>query len=402
MMRCLLCALALTACGPDLASGIHIDRVEAHQAPGVPLWLDGHLATAEERVAPVLRDRDVWMLVHVDVDDDWQPREVEAVLDLLGPDGQWHRATRRRWIERSTEDWAADPAGGLSHNLGLDDFEGFGFGVDASLVAPGLAWQVELREVDGPVGSVRSTPPVAPVDGAADMGVEAERRTLKLELQPYDLDFNGCQKVAAVDEEAMRPFMDHMLSLLPFNDVDVRYPEPVKWTAPSNRSAMLNALTTSRFERSVPTDVYTYGVFEYCPDQMSPPSPIGGANVAPQDVPPPEAAPFLNAMVTRGNWKFYEDYRYEDYVFTHELAHLLGRAHGPCGNPRQPDADYPYEQGRIGTWGYEARPGPPAQPRGLPRHHGLLPGHVGVAVHLEPHRRAGQGPARRAHGARVA
>ena len=42
-------------------------------------------------------------------------------------------------------------------------------------------------------------------------------------------------------------------------------------------------------------------------------------------------------------------------VMAHELGHNLGRQHAPCGGPASPDPQYPYPEGSIGQWGYDAR-----------------------------------------------
>ena len=39
-------------------------------------------------------------------------------------------------------------------------------------------------------------------------------------------------------------------------------------------------------------------------------------------------------------------------VMAHELGHNFGREHAPCGVP-DPDVNYPYAGGKIGTWGYD-------------------------------------------------
>ena len=44
-------------------------------------------------------------------------------------------------------------------------------------------------------------------------------------------------------------------------------------------------------------------------------------------------------------------------VFAHELGHSMSLMHAPCGNPGQLDPDYPYRDGNIGVYGYDARSG---------------------------------------------
>lgn len=40
------------------------------------------------------------------------------------------------------------------------------------------------------------------------------------------------------------------------------------------------------------------------------------------------------------------------YALPHELGHNMGLLHAPCGGPDMVDPEYPYEDGRTGTWGY--------------------------------------------------
>jgi Peptidase M66 len=41
-------------------------------------------------------------------------------------------------------------------------------------------------------------------------------------------------------------------------------------------------------------------------------------------------------------------------VVAHELGHTFGQWHAPCGNPSGVDADYPYKDGSIGSWGFDS------------------------------------------------
>ncbi len=41
-----------------------------------------------------------------------------------------------------------------------------------------------------------------------------------------------------------------------------------------------------------------------------------------------------------------------EQTLAHELGHNWGRMHSPCGNPADPDPQYPYPSGNIGVYGY--------------------------------------------------
>ena len=44
-------------------------------------------------------------------------------------------------------------------------------------------------------------------------------------------------------------------------------------------------------------------------------------------------------------------------VFAHEVGHNMSLMHAPCGYPAQLDPDFPYADGNIGVYGYDARSG---------------------------------------------
>ncbi|MCY3809906.1 MAG: M66 family metalloprotease [Gemmatimonadetes bacterium] len=47
--------------------------------------------------------------------------------------------------------------------------------------------------------------------------------------------------------------------------------------------------------------------------------------------------------------------RLDATTMAHELGHNFSLRHAPCGGPRDVDREYPYEDGRIGAWGYDHR-----------------------------------------------
>ena len=51
-----------------------------------------------------------------------------------------------------------------------------------------------------------------------------------------------------------------------------------------------------------------------------------------------------------------------DTELAHEVGHNLDLLHAPCGNPPNPDPDFPHELGNIGAWGYDFRDGSALHP----------------------------------------
>ena len=46
----------------------------------------------------------------------------------------------------------------------------------------------------------------------------------------------------------------------------------------------------------------------------------------------------------------------------HELGHNFNRAHAPCGNPSDPDPNFPYSRARLGAFGFNVAQGQPRDP----------------------------------------
>ena len=341
--------LLLAACG-RAPTGLHISKVEANPGVSIPLAIDGAATTPEERAAPIPPDRALWILVSVDVDADWVRRDIAGTLTLETAEGETHEVHDTRTISRSTDDWATDPSAGFAYDLSLDEFEGFAFPVDADLVQPGVSWRVELAEADGSGKSL-----AFPEDVYWTLPVEPEAQTLRLELQPIDLDVQGCSNSPDLSDSSLAGLFGNLEAIYPLGTVEVTKAPPLTWThSPLSRDDLLDAVASSRADRSVPAEIYTYGILEVC-DGIDPPSPIGGSLAEPVDVPGPDDAPFLAAVLTRVDYDFWGDGPYEEYVFSHELMHLLGRIHAPCGDPALPDPNYPNPDGTVGDWGIDPR-----------------------------------------------
>ena len=49
-----------------------------------------------------------------------------------------------------------------------------------------------------------------------------------------------------------------------------------------------------------------------------------------------------------GDWDLHGD----DFS-AHEIGHNLGMSHAPCGNPADPDPNFPYADGTVGQYGFD-------------------------------------------------
>ena len=114
----------------------------------------------------------------------------------------------------------------------------------------------------------------------------------------------------------------------------------------SGWSSMLNALADLRANDGAAADEYYYGIVQpasshnaYCGGQ---------ACVAGLGFTAPLSATYNRAAVGLG-------YTGGNYVAIaqHEMGHLHGRGHAPCGGTNGSDTSFPYPSGVTGTWGYD-------------------------------------------------
>ena len=143
----------------------------------------------------------------------------------------------------------------------------------------------------------------------------------KLYLTMVPLIADG-KPALAFDAAAVAALKAGLMSYWPLADIDlqVRAPYTVK-SAGSDWGAVLNEVSSLR--NADKSNRYYYGYYD-----------IGGGI----------------AYVGYGVGAGLPDLR----VVAHELGHTFGQLHAPCGNPSDIDADYPYKDGSIGSWGIDS------------------------------------------------
>lgn len=143
----------------------------------------------------------------------------------------------------------------------------------------------------------------------------------KLYLTMVPLIVDG-KPALAFDATAQAALKTGLMALWPLADIDmqVRAPYTVK-SAGSNWGAVLNEVTALRDADQ--SKRYYYGYYA-----------IGGG-IAWVGYGVGAGLPNLG-------------------VVAHELGHTFGQWHAPCGNPSGVDANYPYKDGSIGSWGFDS------------------------------------------------
>jgi hypothetical protein len=324
--------------------GIKISRVEANPGIAVPIGLNGAEVGGADRNAFIPRERDTLVRVYVDTPDDWVERELEARL-VLSVDGVDTTLTQKAVVKGDSSD----------NNLA----SGFYFGVPKEQMLPGLRYQVSLWETQPGQESLPepAEPARSPLSGTAFVGVETERAELRVVLVPIDYSFGGCSKV--VDgEEHRKAFEDAIFQQNGIQSLEFSIHAPYKvafdMTNFNGLSKLVSEMSQLRTDDNVDDNIYYYGLFDNCGKCIGDGGVNDGCTVglaaditgdSPSDARFRAAAGQLNSGSAE--------------TFVHEVGHTQGRRHIECAGAgvqaQGTDPSYPYEDGRIGVWGFGVR-----------------------------------------------
>ena len=195
--------------------------------------------------------------------------------------------------------------------------------IPGSVLVPNLQMVVDV-DPEGTLDSTLNVQKRIPETGRLALGVRPVS-TFELMVVPFLRETNPDSTVIdtvnalSPDDELFRMTR----TLLPIEDMEIKVHEPV-WTSSEYASQMLEELRLLRLAE---------GGTEYYLGTVLPR--VGGGVAFP------------------GWGVAFADLT--DFVVAHELGHTLSLAHAPCGGPLGVDPLYPYDDGSIGAWGYDAR-----------------------------------------------
>lgn len=323
---------------PGLARGLTLTHVEANQGVTVEIGRDGEVVPGEERAAYLLAGRRTVIRGYWDLPDDWEPRELEARLDLFYPDGHHTQLTQVRLIDEVAF------AGNLKRS--------FFFGIEADDVVPGMRYRFSVWETvpgydDLPEPAVANQIPQDP-DGDVPLGIEASDQALEIIVVPFTYNADGCQHSPDTSPERIERLTELMFQMNPIDRLDITVTDPVEWTTPLESFAPLNEyMSVQRFENGDPPHVFYFGLVYPCNGS------IGGFGGLAHGIPtiPPladEAWMRVSTGIDLAN-----DVDWTGGTFVHEVGHTQGRLHvnGGCGAAGT-DPSYPEPNGGLGTWGF--------------------------------------------------
>lgn len=232
------------------------------------------------------------------------------------------------------------------------------FHVPAALVQPDTRYRVQVVSPSGEdVGPGQPHDARYPADGSdLPLQAQAEPGALKVVLVPVQYDTDGSHRLPDTSPEQLERMRSLLHALYPATEVELVVRAPMAWnvglklTNNLELGTLNSRLADLRASDGAPFDVYYYGLISpaetlsaHCGRVRWPVSCTTGQSWPVSD-PSDEDIRVGSGMGFSG----------DDSVWTliHELGHMHGRAHAPCGISG--DKNYPYSNALIGTWGYDA------------------------------------------------
>ncbi len=318
---------------PPYADGISITKVEANQAVAVDVAVNGSGVPKGERAARLVRDRNLALRVYWELDDTWEPRELEARLELQLPD----EAT----LVQTTSKFIDGPSTVTSLGGSLN------FSIKRQHVVPGASFVISLHELEPSAAPPPDPPPRMPHDGVAPLGVEPDAMALRYVLVPIDHEYEGCQNPAELTEEFVASMHDHLFERFPLRELDIVVGEPLLWSAYPDVSALLNATIARRASDAAAPEVIYFGLIRPCDYPLTfPDAQVAGILSHPPVAAEGELRTAILELDPEGELRSINSLSWA-------TGRLLGRrdvATGSC-DASLPDLDYPHPDGRVGAWG---------------------------------------------------
>jgi hypothetical protein len=315
------------------ARGISISQVEANQGTAVFVGEDGEWVPAEQRLGPLVRDRNTLIRIHYELDPAWTPREIEARMILEFADGDSKTLLHRRMVD------------GPSMPNSLSQIFYFGLVAELGEVSPEMSFKIELHEVADAAGSglpegVWQTPPEPEL-----LGIQPEPMELKVVFVPFHHLYEDIDRLADTSEANMKIITDYLYEQNAASELIWEVHEPVVWDLPmENLGSVLGPTSALRDNEMAFPNVYYHALF---------PVPQGGiAGVAGVASVPGDGKGEGDQRVSvsaLGN-----NVNGTAGVVVHEVGHNEGMAHVYCpfAQAASPDPNYPYQNGLIGEWGF--------------------------------------------------
>jgi hypothetical protein len=319
------------ACIPVPARGVSVSDVRANQGVEIVLHEGGAWIDRNDRNAQLIEGRATLFQVTWEVDDGFEPREIEANLTLQ----QWGELLVTMRQVRSLE-------GEVAASLDHDPSTIFHFAVPGEAIVPDASLSIEFletdpSEADETTGSGGQTTEIVP------LGVHGAAMKLRVVIVPVEHDLGPhCEGPPVLDELTVAGLRRSLHMYNPVQDVELSVHDPIAYSSQLDTfNGVLAAL--AELHDTLDDDVYVYGIVRACDEG---PTDLSGHAAAIPEFPPTKGNAWMRTAV--GLWG-----PNQTATFVHELGHTQGRRHVACtGTEPEPDPAYPYDTGNIGVWGW--------------------------------------------------
>ena len=319
---------------PGPGRGISILEVEINQGTRVPVGIEGEWVDGPERNGFLIASRDTLMRIHYTVEEGFEPREMQARLTLRFADGTEKTLTDQRLVENDSN---------------RKNFNGpfrFGLIADEGETLTGTQYQVELWEVSGGAGEGYDEGIwVNPEVGFRLIGFEQIDMQIKTQLVP--ITYNGT--TANLDEATTETVLNNLYEQNPATEILYEVHAPYVYEGQlSELGQLLPVMSNLHAVEQAPPNVYYHAL----------------VNVGSQALGSTLGISYLtNDNKTDGDRRVSATVLWEPNpsiaadTYTHETGHAQGLSHVECPNrdSANPNPNYPYENGRIGNWGFGIR-----------------------------------------------
>ncbi|TXD34390.1 hypothetical protein FRC98_18425 [Lujinxingia vulgaris] len=314
---------------PDPAElSLQIDRVEIFQTIAKTPWLDG---AANFDPTPIIAGRDTLLRASVDVPTGWSVSSVRAELIVVGAGGA-------QTLLEDTRVVSADSLPG-------DRSSAFEFELPGGEIEVGGQLRLRLIE-DAPNGELLAR---WPTDGSAwPTGATAESGELHLVLVPMRFDTDGSGRLPDTSPGQLALIESALRALYPLHSLRLEVREPYSWSGSVRWGNFTQALRDLKIADGE-DEAYYYGLIQpaetfeaYC----------GGSCTTGQSYTVSSATAYTYRV---GAGLGYAGERWVGTLI-HELGHMHGRGHAPCGvSWWSDDNNYPHAGGDVGVWGWDRR-----------------------------------------------
>ncbi len=347
------------ACGSDegddktlsapLVSGLSINEVSLFQGLKASLMKDG--APASSPNVPIIAGRPGLLRVHVKPASGYVPHEVVVRVDFTQ-----NGAALPALEQRVTITNASSEANLLST---------VNFDIPAATMTPDVTFAVSIHEATMGEAGPDTAGAQYPATGQALMGVVVSG-TVKITLLPVVYSADGSNRTPPMDEAYVQSFRTRMMALYPVSDVEVTVGENFAWDQPIDADGtgwdeLLTSVLTKRMRDGAAANQYYYGLFapsssfgKYCGHGC-----VTGLSTLGQRVSDDWARASIGISYVGSEAD-------AAGTFVHEVGHAHGREHAPC-DTGDADRRYPYDDGEIGVYGYDAASKKLLDPKGTAR-----------------------------------